>query len=745
MTVLGFWITVVAFIGALAATINYYRNARHQRYILYPARVWLKISVAGVFAASAILLLLILQHDFSNGYVYSYSDRSLPLHFLVSTFYAGQEGSFLFWALCSAIIALMLQRYTSTRKNESSVMAVYMGTFSFLLLLLLSKSPFRYIWEMFAGAPAHQIPADGRGLNPLLQNFWMVVHPPVLFVGFAAMAVPFSFAVASLWRKEFQQWITQAFAWVLFAVCSLGMGLMLGAYWAYGVLGWGGYWGWDPVENSSLVPWITATALIHTMLIQRRTQKFMRTNFALAIISFFLVVYSTFLTRSGILGDASVHSFSDPGTTVYGLLVLFLGAILLLGFGMMMLRRGELRAQAGEVHWVSRETALSTGTIVLLLSAAVVLFGTSLPIVSKSTVEPAFYDQTNLPIAIAIGLLIGLSLFVQWGVDEVRGVMARLLRSLGAALVFTVLVWFAGVKDGMMTLFVFSSAFAFFVNLEIALRTAKADVRLLGGKLAHLGLAVMFFGIIATGKYSSTKHLSLPLNTPQQALGYTFTYTGYHPTEDGKYAFHVRAEKDGKKFDLAPIMFDAGEQGVMRNPDIASFLTKDIYLSPVSLEAGDAHASRDHQTYTLAKGQTVSIGDVKAKFLKFDMNTHASQAMMDGSQGMTIGSVLELSNGSATETIIPAMYYSPNGQPKYTPSSSKLIDGEVQLVSMNVGTAGEPSTVTIRVRRAQGMSESVESLVVEASIKPFVILLWTGTAIMTIGFLVAVIKRAKEA
>jgi cytochrome c-type biogenesis protein CcmF len=745
MTVLGFWITVVAFISAVAATLNYYRNAHHQRFLLFPARVWLKLSVASVFVASAILLLLILQHDFSNGYVYSYSDRSLPLHFLVSTFYAGQEGSFLFWALCSATIAIMLRAYTSTRKIESSVMAVYMGTFSFLLLLLVVKSPFKYVWEMFAGAPVNQVPADGRGLNPLLQNFWMVLHPPVLFVGFAAMAVPFSFAVAALWRRNYQEWVTQAFAWVLFAVCSLGMGLMLGAYWAYGVLGWGGYWGWDPVENSSLVPWITATALIHTMLVQRRSGKFVRTNVALATVSFFLVIYSTFLTRSGILGDASVHSFSDPGTAVYGLLILYLAAILLVGFGMMYVRRRELRAQATEVQWISRETALGAGAIVLILSAAVVLFGTSLPIVGKTTVEPAFYDQTNLPIAIAIGLLIGLSLFVQWGVDELQGMFVRAARSLGASLLFTGLLWVFGVRDWIMALFAFSSAFAFFVNVEIALRTAKGGWKLLGGKLAHLGLAVMFFGMIATGKYSSTRHLSLPLNTPQEALGYTFTYTGYHPTEDGKYAFHVVAEKEGKKFALAPLMFDAGEQGVMRNPDIASFLTKDIYLSPVSLDQANGQAAHGHETYTLPKGQTVALGDVKAKFVRFDMNAHANQAMMDGAQGMTIGSVLELSKGSASETIIPAMHYLPSGQPKYTPSRSKLIDGEVQLVAMNVGTGGDPSTVTVTIHRQENAAQPVETLVVEASIKPFVMLLWAGTVVMTLGFLVAIVKRAKEA
>jgi cytochrome c-type biogenesis protein CcmF len=745
MTVLGFWVTVAAFIASLAATHSYYRNAHLKRYLFYPARDWMRISVAGVLVASVLLLALILRHDFSNGYVYSYSDTSLSFLLLISTFWAGQEGSFLFWALCSSLIALWLSSYTAKRKSEPHVMGVFMALQSFLLLLLIVKSPFRYTWEMIAGAPANQIPAEGSGLNPLLQNFWMVIHPPVLFVGFAAMSVPFSFAVAGLWRKNYQQWVPQAFPWVLFASVSLGLGLMIGAYWAYGVLGWGGYWGWDPVENSSLVPWITSVALIHTLLAQRRSEKFVRTNFFLAIISYFLVVYSTFLTRSGVLGDSSVHSFTDPGMTVYSLLVLYLAFIALLGFGLMAMRRKDLLPPRGATELVNRETALGAGTLLLILSAAVILFGTSVPIVSTTVVEPSFYDQTNLPIAIAIGLLIGFSLFVQWGTDDWKAMLRRSIFSLSAAAVATVLLWFAGLQDKLFAVFAFTSAFALFVNLEIGLRTMKGNLVLLGGKFAHLGIAVMFLGMIATGRYSTTQHLSLALNAPQEALGYTLTYTGYQPTHDGKFAFHVSAEKEGKTFTLAPVMFDAGNQGVMRNPDIASFLTKDLYLSPVSLEQPDAHASHERETYTLPKGEAVSLGSVKATFVKFDMNAHSQEAMTTG-EGMTIGSVLELSDGKSRETVVPAMYYTGNGQPQSTPSSSKLINGDIQLVSMNVGSSTEPSTVTVTVHRAhESHAPSPETLVVEASIKPYIGLLWAGTVIMTVGFFLAMVKRLKEA
>jgi len=743
MTVLGYWTIVFALIASALSLYNYYRTATTKTIATARARRFVKLSAASIVLASAFLLTLLLQHDFSNGYVYSYSSRSLPLHFLISSFYAGQEGSFLFWALCSAVISVFLMRFTGKRNSEPWVMAVFMGAQAFLLLLLTVKTPFQYVWEMFPQAAVNQIPADGRGLNPLLQNFWMVAHPPVLFIGFAAMAVPFSFAVGALWKKQFSLMSEQTFPWLLGASLVLGLGIMLGAYWAYGILGWGGYWGWDPVENSSLIPWLTSVALIHTMLAERKTKKFIRTNFALAIASFLLVVYSTFLTRSGILGDSSVHSFVDPGATVYWLLVAFLLAIAGTGFGLMYRRRADLRPDARDPRLLTRESFLGAGALVVILSAVVILFGTSLPITGTTTVEPAFYDATNLPIAIAIGLLIGFSLFTQWGIDDWVHTIKRSARSLVVSVAFIAVLYYAGVHDWAMLLFALSSAFAFVVNLEIVLKTPKVNIRLLGGKLAHIGLGIFFLGVISTGKYSTTQHLALQLNTPQETLGHTLTYVGYEPTHDGKFAFNIRIEKDGEGFTLAPIMFDAGQQGIMRNPDIASSFMRDFYVSPVSLERPTAHA--DHETYTIPKGESVSIGGITARFVRFDMDQHGTDPMTSRDDGMAIGSVLELSNGASRETITPIAVYPTDGTPRFETSRSKLMNANVQLVSMNVGMGSGKSTVTVKVDRHDGAPHQPEALVVEASIKPFTNLLWAGTFIMMAGFVLAMVKRFKEA
>jgi cytochrome c-type biogenesis protein CcmF len=743
MTETGYWVIVASLAATVGACVQYYKASKEKKPNLQGARTLLHVGSAGIVFASFLLVILLVRHDFTNGYVFSYSSTDLPFHFLLSSFYAGQEGSFLFWVLCAALISPFLLKYTARRGIEAPVMTVYVLVQALLMLLLVVKTPFISVWEKFPNISSALPPTEGQGLNPLLQNFWMTLHPPVLFVGFSAMAVPFSIAVAGLWKRKYSLLTEYGFAWVLVAVTTLGIGIMLGAYWAYGVLGWGGYWGWDPVENSSLVPWITGVALIHTLLVGRKSHGLLRTNYALAVASFFLVIYSTFLTRSGILGESSVHSFTDPGMTVYALLVGVLGVLAILGFGLIAARWRSLKPSESDGGVVNRETALSVGVGVLLLSAIIILFGTSLPIFSKSSVEPAFYDSMNLPLAICIGLLMGLSLFVQWKSDLIGDIIRRSLKSLAVSLgVAGVLFWF-GVQDWAMLLFAFTSVYALTVNAEFLGRLAKTGLHNVGGKVAHIGMALFFLGVISTGKYSETSHQTLPLHSPQEVLGHTMTYVGYTPLERGRFAFHVDVQKGNEQFRLSPQMFENGQQGIMRNPDIAMFLTRDVYVSPVSLSPG--HDSHAHETYVIPKGGSVAIGDATAKFIRFAMDQHVDRAMMSDAGGMTIGSVLEVSNGKSTETITPVAVYKGEGPPEYEPSESRLLGARINLVSMNIGMGGSnPSTITVSVDRPSNHDDHPEALVIEASIKPYINLLWAGTILMLGGFVLAIIKRGKE-
>jgi cytochrome c-type biogenesis protein CcmF len=522
---------------------------------------------------------------------------------------------------------------------------------------------------------------------------------------------------------------------------------MLGGYWAYGVLGWGGYWGWDPVENSSLVPWLTGVALVHTMLVHRRTGKLLRTNLALAIVSFLLVVYSTFLTRSGILGDSSVHAFVDPGATVYWLLVFFLALTSGVGFGLLVARRASLRPATTDKRFISRETLLAAGTIALLLSAGVILFGTSLPLMSNSTVDAAFYDRMNLPVVVAMVLLIGMSLYMQWGTDTLGGMFKRSAKWIVVSILVTGGIAFAGVRDFDVFALVFASVFAVLVNLEFGWTQFRTDRGAIGGKLAHIGLGVFLLGVIASGRFNQTQHLSLELGKPVEALGHTLTYTGYKPTHDNKYAFSVDVRQGASGFTLLPVMFDGGQQGIMRNPDIASFFTSDFYISPVSLEQPHAEESDQAESFTIEKGKSITLGNVKATFVKFDMSAHSQDAMAQGSSnGMTVGSIIELSDGKVTETVTPLVVYGANGEQEHRIVASKLLNANIKLVSMNVGGMGAAaSSVTIGIQAGAHTHDQTESLIVEASIKPFIGLVWAGTVVMFAGFFLAMLKRLKEA
>src|SRR4030042_1065601 len=360
-------ILTLALCAGVFSVIMFYLTYRGYENTLKMARISYHAMTILVISASVFLLYAILTHQYQYQYVFNYSGNDLPTGLLMSTFYAGQEGSFLLWAFFAVIIGLMLLEYTSKRGDlEPRVMTVFTLAAVFLLIMVnpLLKSPFSYIWSqpdyidlkfinpayislpfltnfhfqdpgsgqhfiklssdlysvlMSNGITINDFIVQGKGLNPLLQNFWMQIHPPLLFVGFAMSAVPFSFAFAAMMKNEYREWIKQALPWVLACAMVLGLAIMLGGYWAYGVLGWGGYWGWDPVENSSLVPWLIGVASIHTLLVQKKTQagggagRFVKTNLILSVLTFVLVLYSTFLTRSGILGDASVHSFVDPG------------------------------------------------------------------------------------------------------------------------------------------------------------------------------------------------------------------------------------------------------------------------------------------------------------------------------------------------------------------------------------------------------------------------------------------------
>ena len=391
-----------ALLAGLASIVLYLRVDRGRKDLLHAARSAYATFVTCIVAASGVLLALLLQHRFDVSYVNAYSSRDLPLHFLISTFWGGQEGSFLLWCFWGALIGLVVWR--SAKEMEAPVMIVYLSTFLGIVAILCKQSPFRIL----PGAP----PEDGVGLNPLLQDPWMVIHPPVMFSGFASLSVPFSFAIAALWKKRWDGWVVRAIPWALFTFVTLGTAILMGGYWAYKTLGWGGYWGWDPVENTSLVPWLFTAALVHGMYLQRSKKRHRKVNLILACLAFIAILYGTFLTRSGILADFSVHSFVDLGITAGSSGSCSASSVLSLGDDRRALEVDPDRHGRGASPILSRGVLFILGIAAFCALAFVIMLGTSAPLLTRLTGNPSqvqtgFYNKTTTPAAALIVIFCG--------------------------------------------------------------------------------------------------------------------------------------------------------------------------------------------------------------------------------------------------------------------------------------------------------------------------------------------------
>ncbi|MBI5403937.1 MAG: cytochrome c biogenesis protein CcsA [Ignavibacteriae bacterium] len=746
----------IAFISSVISVLSFFMVHLGKDKLLKAGRLFFHITAISIILASVFLMYLILTHQYQYAYVWEQSNSELQLPLLMSTFYSGQEGSFVLWMLFTAVIGIFLSNYVSKKDRlEPQVMSVFTLVLSFLTLIVILKSPFKYIWEAFPKeVEPGFLPPDGRGLNPLLQNFWMVIHPPILFVGFASLAVPFAFAIGTLMKNEYNKWVVFSMPWLLFSGGVLGLGIMLGGYWAYSILGWGGYWAWDPVENSSLIPWIIAVAGTHTMLVQKKTGAYKKTNLILSILGFLLVLYSTFLTRSGILGDSSVHSFVDPGAEVYLALVIFITSFILIAIIAISIRLKYLKSEIKEQsEFFTRETFLFLGSMVLCASALVITAGTSMPLLSKASIDTNFYNTWNMPFAIIILLTLGVSVFLEWKKTGKEKFLGNILQPLIYSVIVTVVLIFVGVTNVSMIILSFASLLAFFINLIMVIRVVKTGKANFGGTLAHVGIALFFLGVIGSAKYSEEVNLSLELNKPMEAFGFKFTYIGATPFMDANnksdtmYHFNILVEKDNKEMTMRPVMYYSKfSQGVMKNPDIAYFLTKDLYVAPMSYD--EPQFFSNDQMFEFKKGEKKNVGNLEVEFVDFDFGSieKGGKEMMSGNY--TIAATINISDGKTKETVSPKLH-AVNGNQNYILDESKTIPGfEFYFLNMKLqdeSKGGNSASIAIvDTKDPNKKSRKDETLVASVATKPFIWVLWTGVAVLVIGFFTAVYRRRKE-
>ncbi len=822
---------VVAFVAALVALASFLVAARRDG---AEAEAWARIGrwswgavALGVVGAAAMLWTALFGRHFEYSYIYQQTSTAMPWRYTFSAFWAGQEGSFLLWAIMTTVVALVLIRW-SVQTDGSAAAQEARQTFAMPVLAVVSlcqvflvsmivglqfgpvgvgASPFVLLADKFPDAPMLQVPgfvpADGQGLNDLLQNPWMTIHPPTLFVGFTLLMVPFAFAVAGLWRRRYTQWVRPALPWSLAGGGVLGIGIMMGGWWAYETLSFGGWWAWDPVENSSLVPWLVAVAALHAMVVQKKTAAGHKAALWLSVLAFQLVIYSTFLTRSGILGDVSVHSFVDLG--LYNQLLLWIGTIGLLGFGLLAWRWRDLPAPSTPPAALSRESLVFTGALLLAVVAGVIILGTSAPIFGKvfrdnpSAVPVAFYNTWTLPLGVGIAFLAGMGQLMWWRKMSVEDANRVLLRPVALTVASTaVVVLFtpfvsetvlpastgasldaaAPIEAGllpaavtgffqthgtslMLLLLLFASFFMLWGNLGVMWRVGKGNAKMIGGSLTHVGFGIMLLGIFASTVFNdpisdgngtdvqgSRENVVVPAGRTVAADGYRFTYTGQETNDEGRpvYVMDV-VDREGHRFQTRNVVYKDDRDQWIQHPDVREGALRDLYVAvfPSAMSQNDAEGQSE---ITLARGDSTLLGNTARdhaytlRFVDYELDVDLDAVGLDrDSVDLAVAARLDVTNEATgeTRTLRPVYVIT-------TDRRQQFVQNRATDWGLGVAFAGmvvDQGAIKLVLDGAHVAKE--DWLVVQAYEKPFISLLWLGTMILGVGFGISFVRRRDEA
>ncbi len=731
-----------------------------------------------VTLAAVYLWYLFFSHNYAVRYVYEYSERSLPFSYLLSAFWGGQEGTYLLWLLLNAWCGYLVIRWGGRYRDYG--MAVFSLVNTFFLLILVKLSPFALL----------DFPAtDGAGLNPLLQDPWMVVHPPVIFIGYALTAVPFAITLAALIRGQYSDWVKRVFPWVVAAALMLGAGNIMGGYWAYKTLGWGGYWAWDPVENSSFIPWFASLALVHGLIIQKRSGALRKSNILLTAFLFILVIYGTFLTRSGVLADFSVHSFVDLGTNIC--LIAFLLFFVLLTIALFVPRIGDLKATALSYNYYGREFTLFAATALLFVFSVIVLFWSSLPLVTSlltsqpRAADPATYNDFALPMAVLYSLV--LAVFPQAGRETYRpphwvrrlvfvavaaavvglglfylvlsttltfallfGLVAtgltmylmrpklvgRLIPALAALAGTIPLALAMGVRDPMYVMFFAVAAMATVSNLTAMAGLLPGRWRLAGSHLAHFGFGLMLIGVLASSAFSTSERVVLSRQDGSRAFGLDLKYHGMaHDITYPRNELVLTADNGENRREFRPQLYYSERlDGIMRRPSIDRRLFHDLYFSPQQVEQPEHGGG-----LRLAKGDTEQLGEFSVTFQDFVTNRHG-----DSTGYLNVAAVLEVFWDGAVDTIRPAveLIVGAGGRSEFVDHPAFLDEAKQHEVRIEKIEADDGAVILA----IGGLAEidATGILILDISRKPLMNLVWAGTTLILVGCLVAYFRRRHE-
>ncbi len=687
--------------------------------LFYASGFLITLSVCLLFAA-------FLGDRFDLSYVYNYSSKDLHPAYKLSGFWAGQEGTFLLWTFLLFVFGALLLRKRDDYTNI--VISVILLIQVFILFILVKRSPFEYIWQTYSNISPGRIPADGSGLNPLLQDPWMVVHPPVLFLGYASAGIPYAYAVAALIKKEYSG-LLKAYKWILFCAASLGIGIFMGAYWAYKVLGWGGYWGWDPVENSSLLPWLTMIALTHGLIVQKNNNALIKTNIFLACFSLVLVFYGTFLTRSGILSDFSVHSFSDLGLKSY--LIFYVIIFLLLGAVLLFARLNDIKsAQLGDKFFTGNNV-ITYGIIILLLYMVFILFGTSMPILSNifsqnpAAVNERFYNNISIPFGILILVLLIIAVTIR--PPQVKSLKNIIIISGLSLLIGIALNLFYPFNAAS---YIFTVLGLFIIIQNIIGLIKHKSIKTAGPRLAHIGIGVLIIGIIASNMHSYSIQKTLIKDVEANINSVRLIFTGIERSGTSALKFIYKNKNIGKAI-ATPYYISKKMNSLVREPYIDYGFFKDVYISPLEYKDNSAEAG----STLITKGEEKLIDGIKIRFIGYDIDK------MHMEQGNTKIFVRLNANINGRDFIVtPGLLITDAGNRKNIDAVLPHLNRKVSLLDFNIAD----KQILLYVEPGKKNALLPESVIVDVSFKRLVWLVWLGTVLISAGIILAIAKARKQ-
>jgi len=738
-----------------------------------------------VVCIGLILFVIIYQHRYEYHYAWSHASRALPTHYIISAFWEGQEGSFLLWMFWNVVLGLSL--ILTAGRWESPVMVfvclaqlmlssmlfgVYLGD------IKIGSSPFVLLREamqapIFQQADYLKFITDGNGLNPLLQNPWMVIHPPVLFLGFASTLVPFAYAMGGMATRQYGEWVRPALPWTLFATAMLGTGIVMGAAWAYESLNFGGYWAWDPVENASLIPWLCLVGGLHLMHTWLKRKQSLPSAIILIILSFVLVLYATFLTRSGILGDSSVHAFTDLGMS--GQLLVFLFAFLLSALVLLLISWKHIPRQQQEEPLWSREFWLFMGSLLMALSAFQVLFSTSIPVWNRifglNMAPPAdvvaYYNRWQLPVAVLILLLGTLAHLLPY-----KGSSPLPLRKWLLFLILPALLLSAAVAIPLQysswtyILLLASSILAIIGHIGLLWKQRSKWLRS-GGAVAHIGFALMMLGVLISssrrevvsvnrsgfaygGQFDEKQNRENVLLWKGEALNmppYRVTYLGDSVAEPNHYYRVQYEELSGKgevidRFVLLPNAQINPKMGLIATPDTRHYLLSDLYTHVTQVmdkesTSGSKEWGPPQPLLLSGSGDTVMAGNGLLYFegitteLPGDLSNQLQDAEVKVAAKVTWKSLQE------TYELRPVYAIRKGAEFRF---DDVRRDAGINLSFRRV----LPDTKQIELAFSVAAPEPRDYIIMKALRFPMINLLWLGAVLTTLGLSMAVLIRHRE-